>query len=380
MNLKYLLFFAIAISTCRSQDFDADVIETKEAKYEVETFSYGYEIPWGMAFLPSGEMLVSDRNGSLYRVSKHGKSKNEVLGVPGVLYKSQGGLLDVAVHPEFSKNNLIYLSYSHEIVLDPKKRYPKRASFTRIAMARLVKNSLKDLKVIFTADKKDYTPRAIHFGSRIVFHSGHIYFSVGDSFERDEAQDLNTPNGKIHRLTLNGAVPKDNPFKNRDGTISSIWTYGNRNPQGLAVAKDGTIWETEHGPRGGDELNIISKGINYGWPIITYGINYIGTKITDITEKEGMEQPIWHWTPSIAVCGMAIYEHSLFSAWRDNILVTSLKDEYLERVVVKDNKFVSRENIYKPGSRVRDVEVGPNGRIFVALEGPGRIVVLSPVQ
>ena len=162
--------------------------------------------------------------------------------------------------------------------------------------------------------------------------------------------------------------------------MSSIWTYGNRNPQGLAVSKDGVIWETEHGPRGGDELNIIKKGVNYGWPVITYGINYIGTKITDITEKEGMEQPVWQWTPSIAVCGMSIYESDLFTKWNGNILVTALKYEYLERVVIKDNKFVTRETIYEPGSRVRDVEVGPNGRIFVALENPGRIVVLSPAN
>ena len=378
--MKQIISLLLIFSICSSQDFDADIVKTKKITYQVETFSEGYEIPWGMAFLPSKELLVSDRNGALYRVAQSGKQKKQILGVPEVLYKSQGGLLDIAVHPNFSNNKLIYISYSHEIATGSNKTFSRTTSFTRIAMARLEEYTLKDLKVIYKADAKHYTPRAIHFGSRIVFYDNHVYFSVGDSFERDEAQDLNTPNGKIHRLTLKGDVPNDNPFKNKDGTVSSIWTYGNRNPQGLAVAKDGTIWETEHGPRGGDELNIISKGVNYGWPIITYGINYIGTKITDITEKEGMEQPVWHWTPSIAVCGMAIYEHSLFNAWKDNILVTSLKDEYLERVVVKDNKFVSRENIYKPGSRVRDVEVGPNGRIFVALEDPGRIVVLSPTQ
>ena len=368
---KSFTVLCVGIVVAFSQDFDSDFVKTREHSFSVSLFSEGYEIPWGMAFLPNRDLLVSDRSGKLYRVSANGKIRVEISGVPKVLYKSQGGLLDIAVHPEFSDNNLVYISYSHAI---------ERKSFTRIAMARLVENKLVDLKVIFSVDKKHYTPRAIHFGSRIVFKDGHIYFSVGDSQEREEAQDISTPNGKIHRLTYNGKTPEDNPFYNEDGSVSTIWTYGNRNPQGLAVSKDGVIWETEHGPRGGDELNIIKKGINYGWPVITYGINYIGTKITDITEKEGMEQPIWHWTPSIAVCGMSMYESGLFSKWNGNILITSLKDEYLERVVVENNKFVSRESIYQPGSRVRDVEVGPRGRIFVALENPGRIVVLSPAK
>ena len=365
-----LAFYALTVVVI-AQDFDSDIIETKEHSFLATLFSEGYQIPWGMAFLPNKDLLVSDRSGKLYCVSFDSKKRNEITGVPEVLYKSQGGLLDIAVHPNFSKNSLVYISYSHAI---------KKKSFTRIAMAKLVDNKLVDLKVIFSVDKKHYTSKAIHFGSRIVFRDGHIYFSIGDSYEREEAQNIHTPNGKIHRLTYDGEIPRDNPFKDEDGSINSIWTYGNRNPQGLAVSKDGVIWETEHGPRGGDELNIIKKGINYGWPVITYGINYIGTKITDITEKEGMEQPIWHWTPSIAVCGMSIYENDLFNKWNGNILVTALKYEYLERVVVENNKFVSRERIYQPGSRVRDVEVGPEGRIYVALENPGRIVVLSPVH
>jgi len=371
-NIKKSAVSLLFISaTVFAQDFDSDTVKTNEHSFAVSLFSDGYEIPWGMAFLPNKELLVSDRSGKLYRVSSDGSNRSEISGVPEVLYKSQGGLLDIAVHPDFSDNNLVYISYSHAI---------KRKSFTRIAMAKLVDNKLVDLNVIFSVDKRHYTPRAIHFGSRIVFKNGYIYFSVGDSFEREEAQSLNTPNGKIHRLTYSGEIPKDNPFKNEDGSISTIWTYGNRNPQGLAVSKDGVIWQTEHGPRGGDELNIIKKGVNYGWPVITYGINYIGTKITDITEKEGMEQPVWHWTPSIAVCGMSMYESDLFSKWNGNILVTSLKFEYLERVVVENNKFVRKENIYQPGSRVRDVEVDSYGKIYVALENPGRIVMLSPIN
>ena len=201
-----------------------------------------------------------------------------------------------------------------------------------------------------------------------------LYFSIGDRGERDEAQDINTPNGKIHRLYLNGKIPDDNPFKSLDGEPNSIWCYGNRNPQGLVFSRDGILWELEHGPRGGDELNVIQKGLNYGWPKITYGINYIGTKISDYTHMDGMEQPIWHWTPSIALCGMAIYEDKLIPEWNGNILVTSLKYEYLERVIIDDGKWKGNEIIYEAESRVRDVEIGPDGALYVALENPGRIV------
>ena len=369
--MKYIFTFSFLSVFAFAQDFDAGIVKTNEVTFAVNSYSSGYNIPWGMTFLPNGEMLVSDLSGKLFRVFNNGKQKKEILGVPEVLFKRQGGLLDVEIHPDYKKNHLVYIAYSHQI---------GKKSFTRIARGALKEDRLVDFKIIFTADEKHYTSRAIHFGSRIIFFDNHIYFTIGDSFERDEAQDLNTPNGKIHRLTYDGDIPNDNPFTNSDGSKSSIWTYGNRNPQGLAVTKDGIIWETEHGPRGGDELNIIRKGINYGWPKITYGINYIGTKITDYTEMEGMEQPIWHWTPSIAVCGMAIYEHSLFDKWNGNILVTSLKDEYLERIIVKNGKYIARESIYNPGSRVRDVEVGPEGKIYVALEDPGRIVVLTPAD
>ena len=173
---------------------------------------------------------------------------------------------------------------------------------------------------------------------------------------------------------MNGKIPDDNPFKSLDGEPNSIWCYGNRNPQGLVFSRDGILWELEHGPRGGDELNVIQKGLNYGWPKITYGINYIGTKISDYTHMDGMEQPIWHWTPSIALCGMAIYEDKLIPEWNGNILVTSLKYEYLERVIIDDGKWKGNEIIYEAESRVRDVEIGPDGALYVALENPGRIV------
>ena len=355
-----------------ADDWDSDVVSTDLETYNVELFSEGYIIPWGMAFLPNGDLLVNDISGKMYRVLSDGSEKLEITGVPDVYYRGQGGLLDVEVHPNFQENNIVYISYS-DLIDKPFKNI----SFTSVAKAELTENKLMNLDVIYKAYDTHYTSSPYHFGSRIVVDERYIYFSIGDRGKKDDAQNILLPNGKIHRLFLDGSIPADNPFQNKNGDPSSVFCYGNRNPQGLALDDSGILWELEHGPKGGDELNIIEKGKNYGWPVITYGINYNGTKITDITHKEGMKQPIWHWTPSIAVCGMKIYKGEEFRSWNENILVTSLKFEYLERVVVKGRKKVDSEIIYEPGSRVRDVEIDSLGNIYVALENPGRIVKLS---
>ena len=365
-----LLFLLLSLIHSQSVDWDADTVRTSYLSYKVELYSDGYEIPWGMSFLPDGDLLVSDISGKIYRVELNGRKKENISGIPEVFYKGQGGLLDVEVHPEFEENNLIYFSFSD---LDGK------TSFTSIARAELKGNSLVGLNIIYKAPKEHFSRRRLHFGSRLLFDNEFLYFTVGDRGEMDDAQDLFKPNGKIHRIYHDGNIPADNPFVNRDGSKSSIWCYGNRNPQGLAKDINGNIWELEHGPRGGDELNLIQKGNNYGWPVITYGINYNGTKITDKTHMDGMEQPVWHWTPSIAVCGMKFYYGQSFNPWSGDILVTSLKFEYLERVIINNNKRIGSEIIYEAGSRVRDVEVGPDGNIFVALEEPGRIVKLTRI-
>ena len=353
-----------------NDDFDYKIIKTNDISLEVKNYASGFDIPWGMAFLSDTSMLVTDLSGMLFRVYQDG-SKDIIDGVPDVFYKGQGGLLDVEIHPKYLENNFIFLAYSQ----------PKwKKAFTAIARAKLIKNQLKDLKILYSSEEIHFSRKAHHFGSRIAIKDNYIFFSIGDRGEREEAQDLKTPNGKIHRLYLDGGIPNDNPFKLDNGQISSIWCYGNRNPQGLIFSKNGVLWELEHGPRGGDELNIIKKGLNYGWPKITYGINYIGTKISDYTHLDGMEQPIWHWTPSIAVCGMEVYENSLIPSWNGDILVTSLKYEYLERVIIDDGVRVSSEKIYEAGSRVRDVEIGPKGCIYVALENPGRIVKITPIN
>ena len=355
-------------------DWDLDTVQTRLHTFEVSLWTEGFEeIPWGMAFLPNQEMLVTDISGILYKVSSSGKKKIAIEGVPKIFRKGQGGLLDVEIHPDFSKNSWIYLAYS-----DP---FPGRKGFTSVARAKLIKNKLVDFEVIYRVDKIHATGKPYHFGSRLVFDQNNdLYFSIGDRGERDEAQLLTTPNGKIHRIRDNGEIPSDNPFYKKNGHIQSIWSYGNRNAQGLTIHPEtGELWSTEHGPRGGDELNRIQKGLNYGWPVITYGINYIGTRITDLTEKEGMEQPVFQWTPSIALCGIKFYSGELFKKWNNHLFITSLKFERLHRVVIENNKVVDEEIIFEPGSRVRDVEIGPNHCIYVALENPGRIVILKPI-
>jgi len=369
--LLIILWFVFPILADDS-DWDADIYITEKVSFQVQTFIDGFEIPWGIAFLPDQRMLVTDRIGNLWIIAKDGTDKVKVIGeVPNVRSKGQGGMLDVEVHPNFSNNSYIYLAYSD--VLDNK-------SHTSLIRAKLVNNRLIDSQVIFKPEEKFFTKKAIHFGSRIVFDDeGFIYFSIGDRGNRDLAQNLEMPNGKMYRIHDDGTIPIDNPFYYTKGAIQSIWSYGHRNAQGLAIHPlTRQLWEAEHGPRGGDEVNIILKGHNYGWPVITYGKNYSGTIISRFTHKEGMDQPIFHWTPSIAVCGIAFYDGDQFPEWKNNLLATSLKFERLHRIELDGLNMVKDEIIYEPGSRVRDVEIGPNGMIYVALEDPGRIVKISP--
>ena len=369
--LLIILWFVFPILADDS-DWDADIYITEKVSFQVQTFIDGFEIPWGIAFLPDQRMLVTDRIGNLWIIAKDGTDKVKVIGeVPNVRSKGQGGMLDVEVHPNFSNNSYIYLAYSD--VLDNK-------SHTSLIRAKLVNNRLIDSQVIFKPEEKFFTKKALHFGSRIVFDDeGFIYFSIGDRGNRDLAQNLEMPNGKMYRIHDDGTIPIDNPFYYTKGAIQSIWSYGHRNAQGLAIHPlTRQLWEAEHGPRGGDEVNIILKGHNYGWPVITYGKNYSGTIISRFTHKEGMDQPIFHWTPSIAVCGIAFYDGDQFPEWKNNLLATSLKFERLHRIELDGLNMVKDEIIYEPGSRVRDVEIGPNGMIYVALEDPGRIVKISP--
>ena len=353
-------------------DWDARIVNTEKVSFQVQTFIDGFEIPWGMAFLPDNRMLVTDRIGDLWIVAIDGKDKVKVIGeVPNVRSKGQGGMLDVEVHPDFNNNSYIYLSYSDDDL--------NNKSHTSLIRAKLVNNRLVDSQIIFRPEEKFFTKKSLHFGSRIIFDDdGFIYFCIGDRGDRDLAQNLDMPNGKMYRIRDDGTIPIDNPFYYTKGAIKSIWSYGHRNPQGLAIHPlTRQLWEAEHGPRGGDEVNIILKGHNYGWPVITYGKNNSGTIISKLTHHEGMDQPVFHWTPSIAVCGIAFYDGDQFPEWNNNLLATSLKFERLHRIELDGLNMVKDEIIFEAGSRVRDIEVGPDGMIYVALEDPGRIVKLT---
>ena len=376
---KIFLLFLLSslIKAGDIQNWDDSVEKTKKETFRVETFIEGFDIPWGMVFLPNQNLIVSDRNGSLWLVDYKEKSKTKISGVPNVRYKGQGGLLDVEIHPEFINNNYIYIGFTDYL------NSKKNRTFTSIIRARLKNISLTDQKIIYKADDTFYDNSTVHYGTRIVFDDkGFLYFSIGDRGKRNQAQLLEYPNGKIHRLNADGSIPSDNPFFENNNAIKSIWTYGNRNPQGLAMHPASSIlFETEHGPRGGDELNILSSGKNYGWPEITYGKNYSGTTITKYTHKEGMEQPVIHWTPSIAVCGIDFYDGELFNNWKNNLLVSSLKFERLYRLEIDDDdKVIDQEIIYEAGSRIRDGQTGPEGFIYIALEDPGRIVRFIPIK
>ncbi|MFK7978980.1 MAG: PQQ-dependent sugar dehydrogenase, partial [Saprospiraceae bacterium] len=317
----------------------AGTIKSENLSFKLDTVVKGLEIPWGIDFLPNGDVLVTDRNGNFYR-QKEGAEKVLIKGTPKVYYNGQGGLLDVKVHPDFATNQTIYISYS--------KPNNKKESNTAVMMAKLINDELVEQKIIM--DAKPYTNKRHHFGSRLAFDkAGYLYVTIGDRASRDEnPQDLTKYPGKIHRFNADGSIPADNPFVDTEGAIPSIWSYGHRNPQGLVFDETtNTMWETEHAPRGGDEVNIIRKGKNYGWRVISYGINYNGTTFTNKTAAEGMMQPLHYWVPSIAPCGMDFVKGDRYPAWKGNLLVGSLRFEYLNRCKIVDQKIVHEESLLK---------------------------------
>ena len=345
--------------------------------FKEEAFATGLDSPWGMAFLPDGRLLVTEKVGNLRIIDTDGNVSDPVEGLPEVCVCGQGGLLDVQLHPNYEENGWLYIAYAAKRLDED----DKPIGWTAVMRARLDGMTLINQELIYEAPVEMYTSRPHHFGSRIVFDDeGYLYFSIGDRGVMDQAQLLSHSNGKIHRLHDDGRIPKDNPFYNVMHAEASIWSFGHRNPQGVAVhPEDGTIWDVEHGPRGGDELNHVEKGLNYGWPVITYGINYNGEIISDITEKEGMEQPAHYWDPSIATCGMDFYDGDAFPEWKNSLFVTSLKFGKIHRIVVDGSERKSEEVFHETGGRPRDVETGPDGYLYIAIEdAPGRIVRLVP--
>lgn len=357
------------------EDKPIGVVATQEMSIQLDTVVGELKNPWGMTFLPNGDLLFTEREGQLYRFTEGGK-KQEVSGVPEVLAMGQGGLLDVELHPQFAENNWIYLSYSK-----PKEENGEKLGATAVMRAKLTGNRLSEQKVIFEA--LPYSKTRHHYGSRLEFDpEGRLFISVGDRGNRDEnPQSLDNYCGKIHRVYDDGRIPEDNPFVEKEDAVASIFSYGHRNPQGLAMHPEtGVMWDHEHGPRGGDEVNIIEKGKNYGWPVISYGINYNGTTFTNKTEQAGMEQPDLYWVPSIAPCGSTFVTGDRYPAWKGDLLVGSLRFKYVNRCIVENNKIVGEEKLFKNIGRVRAVEVGPDGYIYVSVENPGFIFRVVPVN
>jgi len=350
---------------------------TALAQIRPETVSSGLENPWGLAFLPGGRFLVTERPGRLRLIGADGKIGAPITGLPAIAAGGQGGLLDVLVDSGFEKNRTLYFCFSEPAASGS-------ANSTALARAQLSEDGVKleNLKIVFSQQPKVASRH--HFGCRIVeARDGTLFLTLGDRFSRKEdAQKLDNHLGKIVRIAKDGTAPKDNPFVDKAGALPEIWSYGHRNGQGAALAPDGRLWMTEHGPQGGDEINVPQAGRNYGWPAITYGENYGGGKIGDgSTAKEGMEQPLHYWVPSIAPSGMAFLTSDRYGAgWKGNLFVGSLKFGYLDRIELKDGKLVAEHKLMADGrARIRDVKQGPDGWLYVLTdESDGKLLRLRP--
>ncbi|WP_291870064.1 PQQ-dependent sugar dehydrogenase [Maribacter sp.] len=359
----YFYLFVVIHHLSFSQATENKINTPSTNIYSPMLFVDELQIPWGFTFLPDGSMLITEKKGELILFKDNKKQK--IGNLPDVYVRGQGGLLDIELHPNFKENGWIYLSFSSS-------KGKNKGGHTAILRAQLKDTSLVQKEVLYKAYPN--TTKGQHFGSRIVFDKdNYLYFSIGERGARDvNPQDIKRDGGKIYRLHDDGRIPLDNPFVGIDSAKTAIYSYGHRNPQGLILHTiTGEIWSHEHGPKGGDEINIIKKGANYGWPLITYGVNYSGTLITDKTKMKGMEEPLHYWIPSIAPSGMAFVTSDKYPEWKGNILVGSLKFQYLERLVLKDNKVVYREKILADLGRVRAVKQGPDGFIYVAVEGKG---------
>ena len=375
---RFLLPLAIAMPFAASAlaqtgvDKAAEIHRSKEHSFQVETVVEGLSHPWGITFLPDGRMLVTEREGQLNLIAPDSGERAQVTGLPEITARGQGGLLDVAVHPRFEENNWVYLSYVAE---------GEGGFGTHVGRGRLQGTQLTDFDVLFRATP--FTRGAQHFGSRLLFDGkGHLFVSLGDRNERDRAQDLGDHNGSLIRLTEEGAIPKDNPFVNRQGALPAIYSYGHRNIQGLAQhPQTGQVWLHEHGPRGGDEINVPEAGKNYGWPVITYGKEYYGPSI-GTTRKEGVEQPIHYWAPSIAPSGMTFYTGKAFPRWRGDLFVGALAQTHLARLRFDGTRLVEQERLLDDaGWRIRDVVQGPDDLLYLLVDsGNAPVLRLRPVQ
>ena len=353
----------------------AETQRSERQAFTVEVLSEGLNHPWGMAFLPDKSVLVSERRGRLRLLDATGKLHPQpIAGLPPIRQYGQGGLLDVALHPRFADNQLVYLSFAEQAA---------RGVGTAVGRGRLQDHKLHDFEVIFRLEPKTNT--TYHFGSRLVFdRQGYLFITLGDRGDRERAQDLNDHAGSLIRLHDDGRIPADNPFVGRSDARAEIFSYGHRNMQGAALHPlSGKLWTHEHGPQGGDELNIPEAGVNHGWPVITYGVNYVsGTRIGEGTHKPGMAQPIHYWVPSIAPSGMAFYTGDRYPAWQGNLFIGSLKFRQLVRLELDGKKVVHEERMLDDVvGRIRDVRQGPDGLLYLLSDADnGKLVRLLPLS
>lgn len=383
-------------------DPDGQVVKSEHLSFKMEVIARNLETPWALAFLPDGRLLITERPGRIRIVGKDGKMEPEpVKGLPKVWEKQDGGLFDIEVHPDYAKpgNGWLYISYSEPLAgwtpppppdpnapappppppgqLGGRGRGPSNdpPSMTVIMRGRLKNNEFVDQQVLFRAPKEIYSQSNAHYGSRFLFDKqNHLFFTLGEKMQMMDAQDLSKPTGKIHRINDDGTIPKDNPYVGQANVWPSIWSYGHRNPQGLAWDPvTGQLWESEHGPTGGDEINIISPKHNYGWGIATKGIQNGITK----TSEPGMDDPITYWTPSVAPSGIAFYTGDKYPGWKNNLFVSCLAGQQLKRLEVKDGKVLHEEQVFNTFGRVHDVIQGPDGLLYVTLQLPGQVLSQS---
>lgn len=372
-------------------DITGKVFNSQKASFKVETLVKGLNQPWGMAFLPDGRMVFTERSGQLRFMDKNGNASAPVKGTPAVFERQDGGLLDVAVPPDFAKTGWIYISYSTVApgyqIQPGDEQAPNMAPPTMTWVVRgkvNANNEWVDQQVLFNPPADSYRVTADHYGSRFLFDGkGHFFWSMGERHDMQMSQNLASPLGKIHRLNLDGSIPKDNPFVHTPGALGSIWTFGHRNPEGLSFdPATGIFWETEHGPVGGDEVNIIEPGKNYGWGMATFGIEPgIGR-----LHATGVTDPITYYNPSIGPSGITFYTGDKFPAWKGNLFITGMVGQKLIRMEIKGRQIVSQETLIADYGRVRDVKVGPDGLLYVLLQNMngdakgGSIIRLVPAN
>lgn len=354
---------------CAQQKQNDITISTVNKNYTTEVVVPNLQVPWAMAWLPDMSMLITERNGDLIHF-KNGQKTKVQTNLSDIYVRGQGGLLDIILHPDYENNGWIYFSYASSQGDDG-------GGNTKLIRAKLQDNNLTQIETLYKAIPN--TTRGQHFGSRIVFdNNGYLFLSIGDRGNHDQnPQDLTRDGGKIYRFNDDGSIPSDNPFFNVADAKKAVFSYGHRNPQGMTLnPKTGKLWSHEHGPQGGDEINIIEMGRNYGWPLITYGIDYDGSIISDKTENPKMEQPIYYWTPSIAPSGMMFVTSDKYPDWKGHLLVGSLKFQYLELVKLDENEIIAREKVLEDIGRLRDVRQGPDGYIYAGVEGIGIVKII----